>query len=667
MRRFSMLFLCVASVASWTSFADDLAIAREALRDGEWQVARTHAAKVNSDTARLVILESLVGEGKWDEVGKKLAGWKNAAGDAYDYYRAVVKGDHAAAMDILKRAGSAEGLVEVKMFEAETLAREGKPDAAKGLWREVAATTNVSERVFATACMNLRDVELLRKAYASVKDASRRQLVGVCLGTVLLDQKETVDEGCRLVRAIVKESPDVGGAREAFLSMAHAEVGKGDWKSAAETYHEAIETWPDVAKRPDVQEGRGWVFFKLGRMEEALEAFRLMGELAKDDDKRAVALVKEGDILQEIGKESESMAAYRAVLEKYPKTKVAQDLKGIVEVREREAKGRELYRNFKFAEAIGAFEEVAKLDAAVRPRMEFFITLCLYGQGRDDDACARMRRLTNEKENPDEAIRMSATLWLAKFLFNRRDWKEARSLFVAYAKYAEGQSNGAKASEALLWAARAAFAENDFNQAVQLSAMVVAKQAAETGKVRPQALLVQGQALIELARFDEAVLVFDRVASSDDVSSEDRLRARMFKADALYAMGADNQSRYVAALEAYRAIQFGGGLSSSDQIVVSFKIARTLVKLKRIEEAVDQYYSQVVLAYLEGRRGNVHFTEEARAAFSRAAFWLADEHESRGRDWQAVNILTLVAESDVPAAVEANKRIGRIENKGKVL
>lgn len=658
-----MLVLCAAAVAGSALAVDDLAIAREALRDGEWQVARIHAEKVNSDAARLIILESLVGDGKWDEVGKKLSAWKNVTGEAYDYYRAVVKGDHAAAMEILKRAGSSEGLVEVRMFEAETLNREGKRDAANGLWREIASMTNVGERVFATACANLGDVALLRKAYGSVKDASRRQLVGIRLGAALLLQPETMDEGRRLVRAIVKESPDVDGAREAFLAMADAEVGRGDWKSAAETYHEAIETWPAVAKQADVQEGRGWVFRNLGRKEEALEAFRLAGQLAKDDETRATALVKEGDVLQELGKEGEAMAAYRAVLAKYPKAKAAVDLKGIVEICEREAKGRELYRAFKFDEAMKAFEEIAKMDASVRFRMEFFIALCLYGQGRDDDACVHMRRLTEAKEKVGAEIRQSATLWLAKFLFNRREWKESGGLFAAYA---EAEPNPAKASEALLWAARAAFSENDFNQAILLSAKVVAKQS-EAGRARPQALLVQGQALIELARFDEAVLVFDRVASSDEVPSEDRLRARMFKADALYAMGADNQSRYAAALEAYRAIQLGGGLSPSDQIVVSFKIARTLAKLKRIEEAVDQYYSQVVLAYLEGRRGNVHFTEEARAAFSRAGFWLADEHESRGRDWQAVNILTLVAESDVPAAVEAAKRIGRIENKGRVL
>jgi hypothetical protein len=51
----------------------------------------------------------------------------------------------------------------------------------------------------------------------------------------------------------------------------------------------------------------------------------------------------------------------------------------------------------------------------------------------------------------------------------------------------------------------------------------------------------------------------------------------------------------------------------------------------------------------------------------RAAFALADEYENRGKDAQAVNILRLVAMSDVAAAEEARKRINRIEMKGRFL
>ena len=101
--------------------------------------------------------------------------------------------------------------------------------------------------------------------------------------------------------------------------------------------------------------------------------------------------------------------------------------------------------------------------------------------------------------------------------------------------------------------------------------------------------------------------------------------------------------------------------------MVSFKFARTLEKLKRTDEAVDSYYTDVVLAYRDGRRRGVWYDDEARAAFARAAFRLSDEYEARGKDFQAMHILELVVASDVPAALEAEKRIDRIQTKGRML
>ena len=103
------------------------------------------------------------------------------------------------------------------------------------------------------------------------------------------------------------------------------------------------------------------------------------------------------------------------------------------------------------------------------------------------------------------------------------------------------------------------------------------------------------------------------------------------------------------------------------RLSLDYKLAKTLEKLKRIEEAIDGYYTDVVLAYRENRGKGQKFDDEARAAFSRAAFRLADEFESRGRDFQAVHILELLATSDVPAAEEAKKRIERIQRKGNFL
>ena len=509
--------------------------------------------------------------------------------------------------------------------------------------------TNAGIRALAIAGENLMDAGLLRRAYVEVKEASFRRTVGLRLGRALLGDAKTADEGKVLIRSIVKDAPDAGDSREAFLAMADHEIASGRWAVAAEIYREAIETWPDCAKSASVQEARGDVFGKLGRSDEALEAYRLAGSLAQDDEGRAVALVKEGDVFQGLDRAEEAMTCYRGVLEKYPNTRIARALQPVVRTRELEAKGRALYRELKFAEAERAFAEVGRSDASCRDRMAFFCALCQYGQGQDDEAEKAVRQLA---ENcPDGKIRLDATLWLAKYLYNRREWKEAEKFFVA--------------ADSPLWAVRAAFADGNFNRAIQLSTEIAEKRS--EAKERTPALIIQGESLIELSRFDEAVLVLDRVVSADDIRQGDRVRAKMLRADALYAMGADNPARYEAALEAYRDVLFGGDLSAGERLLLSYRIARSLDKLKRTEEAMDQYYTQVVLAYREGRLGGGHFTDEARAVFSKAAFRLADEYESRGQDRQALDVLALVAESDVPAAGEASRRIDKIRSKGRFL
>ena len=237
-----LAFVLVAAVVGSATAADELSVAKEALRDGLWEIARTHAGTNGTEEARLVILESLAGEGKWEEIGRRLADWKDAQGDGFDYYRAVVKGDHAKAMEILKRGGSSEGLVQAKMFEAEALAKDGKRDQANGIWREVVAQTNVGTRVFALAAANLMDATLLRRAYAEVDDLGLRRMTGLRLGMVLLREAATAKEGAGLIRAIAKDAPDASGAREAFLAIADHEIASERWAAAADIYREAIET-----------------------------------------------------------------------------------------------------------------------------------------------------------------------------------------------------------------------------------------------------------------------------------------------------------------------------------------------------------------------------------------------------------------------------------------
>lgn len=654
----------VLGTVVFSAFAEEeseLTVARCALRDGLWQIARSHAELVGGDEARLIILESYAGENRWDDVRVELA--KSAVPTnnmAFGYYQAVIDGRLSDAIACLKAAGSQAGLAEAKMLEADLLVRENDLNAAKTRWGEVLSMTNASNRAFAYASMNLGDVAAMRTAYQRVLSAPLKRQVGLRLGRTLLFDKETEAEGAKLIRAIATDTPDDVGACDAFIELAVVAAKSKRWKEVVKVCSDAIEIWPTAIRRFAVQENRGEAYFNLGRFEDALAAYTSAEELASDDAARAWTLLRQGDVLSELGRGADAMMRYRIVLERFPTTATATALKRLIDLRELETRGRDLYRAYRFAEASKAFADVAAADPTRKPRMDFLEVLCLYGQGLDKQAAEKARQLV--ESSAESPVQADAVLWLAKFAYNRCEWKESLAYFLSYA---ETRSSDALAPVALLWAARAAFAANDFAQAIQISTRLAESYPQST--VLASALLVQAESLIESSRYDEAVLVLDRVVVTAGVDREDRLQAQLLKADALFAMGADNPVRYQAALEAYRTIQLGDEVDADQRLSLAFKIGRVLEKLKRPDEAAEQYYTQVVLAYCNGRQNGERFGDKARAAFSRAAFHLADEHEDRGRDYQAVGILRLVVESGVPAAEEAERRIAQIYKKGLFL
>lgn len=639
-----------------------LSIAKKALRDGLWEVARRHALTDGSEEAKLIVLESYALEGKWDEIEKSLSLWGDkASGDGFDYYRALIAGDLDRALKLLRKATSGGATSEALMLEAEIMVRKGDRKKAESLWREVVSSTNSSDRAFVVAAVNLGEAGYLSKARDRAPTTALRELASVRLGAALLDDPHTVTNGERIVRAVVKASPDTSGAKEAFFKLGRVKAESGDWSAASAVWSDMMEIWPASARSAEVQQCRGEAFFRLGRLDDALGAFVNAEEFAKKDrSSKAAAVLRQGDVLARLGRNDEAMVLYKKVISECPDTDIAGKLRRVVEIMELEAKGRGFFKGYSFLEAQKAFASVAAADPRRKSRMEYFEVLCLYGQGNDVAALSKARELS--ASCPDEAVKADATLWLAKLKFNRGEWGEALSLFESYVSLAPASPS---AAEALGWAARAAFADGDYKRAINISTAVVEKYPSSSA-VMP-ALIVQGEALIELARYAEALLVLERVSAAEDTDQADRLHARLLIADSLFALGADNPGRYEAALRSYRALRFGGLLDASAMIGVSFRIGRTLEKLKRYDEAVEQYYTHVVLAYRDGRSTGIVFDDSAKAAFSRAAFRLADEFESHGKEFQAMSVLRLVSTSDVPAAAEAARRLERISNKGRFL
>ena len=639
--------------------AGELEIAREALRDGLYEIARRHAGRSFDPGAGEVIVESYARENNWPAVlelatngyYRALAFYKTGrsqealetlgkpADDSALKLKAQIDIDGGRFKEALESLGKVETPDdELRFMTAECQLKTGNRKEAEKIWRSLLPNPE--------AAICLGEVQPLRDAYAAEPGGAAKSRLGIMLGVKLLEQDDTRDEGARLVADIVHEDPDTPGALEAMISLGHRLLADGQYRRAGEIFAETVEIWPAAMRDVRLQEGRGWAYLRQNKFEEALEAFQRAAGLPSEggDSANALNLVKVGDCQALMGRGEEAMATYRKVLADYGDTPAAVHIRDLVRLRELEDRGREEFRKYNFGEAQKIFAEVGRQDPARRQLMDFYDILCLYALERDGEAEAKALKLGTPE----------AKLWLAKFYYNAGRWREARQLFA-----------GQKFPVALLWAARAAMAENEFTEAIALvTAMLEMSPGAE---VRVEGMLVQGQALIELARFDEAVLVLERAAMVPGISSEVRQKALLMKADSLFAMGADNALRYEQALEAYRALRLGEEISPSMQLQLEFKIARTLEKMRRLDEALDQYYTQVVLAYRQLRGQGAHFNEAAKAVFARAAFRLADEYESRGMEKQCRQILMLVATSDVPAAAEAEKRVERSKRKGKFL
>lgn len=637
--------------------AGELEIAREALRDGLYEIARRHAGRSFEPEAAEVIVESYARENNWPAV-LELA--------TNGYYRALAlyktgKNDEALAelgtpqddvaiklkaqidMDGGRFKEAAESLEkienhddELRFMLAECHRQSGNRKEAEKLWRALLPDPE--------AAICLGEIQPLRDAYAAEDGGAVKSRLGLALGVKLLEGDETRDEGGKLVEEIVHDAPDTPGAVDAMIALGNRLLADNQYRRAGEIFAEIVEIWPVAMRDVRVQEGRGWAYLRQGKFEEALEAFQKASSLADTGNAKALNLVKVGDCQARLGRGDEAMATYRQILADYGDTPAAVRIRDVVRLRELEERGREEFRKYNFAEAQKIFAEVGRKDPSRRQLMDFYNVLCLYALERDSEAEAEALKLGTD----------DAKLWLAKFYYNAGRWREARQLFAE-----QGFPT------ALLWAARAAMAENEFAEAIALVTAMLEKS--PEAEVRVEGMLVQGQALIEMARFDEAVLVLERAAMVPDISAEARQKALLLKADSLFAMGADNAVRYEQALEAYRALRLGEEVSPSLKLQLEFKIGRTLEKLRRLDEALDQYYTQVVLNYRQLRGQGVRMDDAAKAAFSRAAFRLADEYESRGLEKQCRQILMLVATSDVPAAAEAEKRIERNKRKGKFL
>ena len=638
------------------------------------------------------------------EKGDSLLGTNKLAraGNAVTWSAALMAaGSAAEARKVLERSGAAAagGVVgaEAKLLLSEMLAKSSDTNdvaRANALLAELAGNGAAGGEV--------------------------RRRAGYALAAVELSKKATFRKGSERTVALVREFPDAPESRDAMLRFGNAQLAAGDAAAAEKTYRDFLDAYPDAAFDAHALEGRAWALLKLGRTGEAIGTFERAAKTASNDVVRARCLFKEGDAFVADGRMGEAADAYgraakaaagefaeRALfhqadacyragrVEAAGKTfqeladktqsvmraqsalrlamaEAAADQSGKavkmytiavesarddgVRARALVGRGRMLYRTYSYKEAAADFAAAAKTGRVSADEMDFLVALCMYGEGREAEARREVEKISARVTDP--ALGADLELWLAKCDFVQGEWDSAEKRFAACSS---NTVDAARSADALVWAAKTAMRRNAFEAVVDYVA--AAKNKGLSGTALASALVLQGEALVELARFDQAVLVLERaaLAAPDDDAVR---RAATLKADALFAMGADNDARYQAALDAYRAALRDARLSPGEALAVQFKIGRTLEKLRRTKEADAQYYQNVVKAFNDGRKEKKWYDDAARAFFTRAAFALADREAARGERQKAVNILRYVETSGLPAAKDATSKIKELESKG---
>ena len=556
------------------------------------------------------------------------------------------------------------------------------------------------------------------------KDSARREIrirAGYVLGFSEMEDSASYTSGVARVRTLLRANPDDRMSELAARSFADRLLKAGDAAGAEDEYRRYFEAFPSAAMDAPVLERRGQALYMLDRHSEAAGLFaRAEHQVENQDDKSRLAylqanaylsegkfvdaaasfersasyggngrnrsLYSQADALERAGEVARASGIYEGLaesgdlwgqkanlrlvsivarngrlgesIERY--TKIIESPGSLPPEDVTEAylgRGRACYRDYRFKEASADFEIVASRDPRLADGMRFLMALCLYGAGRDVEAKDAATELMNSTK--DEELRADLMLWCAKYEFNHGEYRDARSHFTEYASLCKGEASTA---DALLWAARCASAQMEYTKAVEF-ATLAANSASSDKSLFIESLLVQGEALMELGRYAEAVQLFDRVSN---LAGEGPLaqKSSMLKADALYAMGAGDTGRYEESIAAYRTLLDVGGLSPDRRIETSFKIGRALEKLRHTKEAMDQYYRNVVLAYSEEVSKGVLFGTPARTFFSRAAFSLADYHAAAGDVSTVRKMLERIVEADVPAAKEARRRLDELSAKG---
>jgi TolA-binding protein len=432
------------------------------------------------------------------------------------------------------------------------------------------------------------------------------------------------------------------------MKAADALFANGQYKAANEAYGKALSLMPDSEWEAQALFQEGECLARLDLLDKAEETWRRLVGRFPNHPLAERALLRIAQAREERGPASmrDALVGYHEVMTVYPQ--------GALYAEALYRHGLVAYQLLQFGDALADFTKVvnAYSNSAVAPQAYFMRGQSLYMMGREEDAAVVIRSYLERYPKTEWASRVM--FWLGEYAFNRGEFVEAERYFMMLAT---AFPKDAAADRALLWAGRAAMKQKEYLRAADRFAGIAEDYpgSALMDEVRFQ----QGDSLTELGEFSRAIVVFDELITRYPKS---KLIGAAWgrKGDCQFTLGVSDVKRYDEAMASYKAVLRSAGVAFDLELQAEYKMGRCLEKLGKKDQAFEQYYSRVVVPYLERqtRRGG----DDAASSvwFTKAAFAAADLMEAE-RDWKrAVKLLERVVDAKVMAAPDAQGRIDRI-------
>ncbi len=452
--------------------------------------------------------------------------------------------------------------------------------------------------------------------------------------------------------ALVFERAAASGGHLAADSLFRA----GDRYYAAGQYRKALDAYDrflrvpgagsDAGMIPRAWFQRGASLAALNETDAAVAVFELLATDYPDSPEAANALLSIGDLHLQPGRYESAVAAFERVMAAYPG--------GTTYWRALHGRGTARFHLW-IPEALDDFERLATVaDTALAEHSRFMQAMCLYRLGRDEQALRLCREFRTDA--PDSEWAPPVHFWIARFEYNAGNFERAGQEFLSFV---ETYPDHELAPQGLLRAGLAAARRQQYLTAIELFGRM-AKQYPQGGMLA-ESRFYQAEAMVQLGRFAAAILGYEEVINS----TGDRELAAMAwgrKGDCQFTLGADDPARYEEAVQSYLAVLKMPGIRLDHSLQAAYKLGLTYEKLQRMEEALELYYSKVMLPFLlEQEKGGIP-GESARTWFSRAARGAADIVEGR-KDWRRlVRILERAAAADVEFSAEARTRMWAVKS-----